>query len=109
MNLQKTFMIIFILLSIVHIDVAPSSSQIRKDEIISFPGVIESVGESFSFIVVNETRIRISSSTNIVDEKGSVLGRDELKPKLHVTVEAVHNPEGFSAKKVIIKTLRKMP
>ena len=109
MRLQKAFLIIFILLTIAYVNVEPSSSQIKEDEIISFPGIIESVGESFKFIVVNEARIRISSSTNVVDENGNMLRIIDLKPKLPVTVEAVRNLEGLSAKKIIIKTMRKKP
>jgi len=109
MKLQHTLVIIFILLTILYIDVVPCSSQIREGEIMSFPGVIESVGKDFKFIVVNETRIYISSNTNIGDEKGSVLSATDLKPRLSVTIEAVRNPEGFFARKIVIRTSRTKP
>lgn len=107
MKLEKVFVIIFILAIGTYISVKPGFSQINKNEIVSFPGAIESVGEDFKFIVVNETRVYISSDTNISDEKGSVLSVTDLKPRLSVTVEAVRNPEGFFAKKIVIKTLTK--
>jgi hypothetical protein len=109
MKLEKVFLIIFILVIGTYISVKPGSSQISRDEIVSFPGAIESVGKDFKFIVVNETRIYISSNTNIGDEKGSVLSVEDLKPRLSVTIEAVRNPEGFFARKIVIRTLRMKP
>jgi hypothetical protein len=107
MKLQKIFVIIFILLTIVGVVVEPSFSQVKKDEIISFPGIIESIDKNFKFIIVNEARIFISNETKIVDEKGNVLKINDLKPKLSVTIEALRNPDGFFAKKILVRTLGK--
>jgi hypothetical protein len=84
-----------------------SFSQGRIGEIISFPGVIQSVQEDFKFIVINEVRIFISPDTKIVDESGKILKRDELKSRLHVDIEAVRNPNGFFAKKIALQKLKK--
>ena len=81
--------------------------QGKKEEIISFPGVIESIDKNFKFIVVNEARIFVTADTNIVDEKGNILKMDDLKPKLSIVVEAFRNPNGFFAKKIVIKTLKR--
>ena len=81
--------------------------QRNKEETISFPGVIESIDKNFKFIVVNEARIFVTAETNIVDEKGNILKIDDLKPKLSIVVEAFRNPNGFFAKKIVIKTLKK--
>ncbi len=48
----------------------PSLTQAKKEDIISFTGVIEDVASDFQSIVVNERRIMIlPSETEIVDEK----------------------------------------
>lgn len=109
MKLQKIFVIIFILLTIVGVVVEPSFSQVKKDEIISFPGIIESIDKNFKFIIVNEARIFISNNTKIIDEKGSILQISDLRPKLQVMLEVLRNPDGFFAKKIVVKTLRKGP
>jgi hypothetical protein len=109
MKLQKIFVIIFILLTIVGVVVEPSFSQVKKDEIISFPGIIESIDKNFKFIIVNEARIFISNETKIVDEKGNAFKISDLKPKLNVVLEVIQNPDGFFAKKIVVETLRKGP
>jgi hypothetical protein len=81
--------------------------QGKKEETISFPGVIESIDKNFKFIVVNEARIFVTADTNIVDEKGNILKIDDLKPKLSVAIEGVRSPDGFFAKKIVIKTLKR--
>lgn len=84
--------------------VNPVSSQTKKEENISFYGVIESVSEDLKFIVVNEAKIFISSSTRISDDMGNILKINDLKPKGHVAIEALRNQEKILAKKIVVKT-----
>jgi hypothetical protein len=82
-----------------------------KQEGIPFSGVIESIDKDFKFIVINGAKILISENTKIVDEKGNILKKDDLKLKLPVVIEGVRSPEGFLAKKVkiLIPTPKKKP
>jgi hypothetical protein len=85
----------------------PSFSQVMIGETLSFPGMIESIQEDFKFVVINEVRIFISSDTKVVDEKEDVLKINDLKPKMNVTIEAFRNKDGFFAKKIIVKKMKK--
>ena len=84
-----------------------------KLEAMTFHGKIAAVSEDRKFIVVDGgkvSRIVISSGTKIVDEKGTVLGTDSLRPKLSIEVEGLYNPKGpFFAKKVIVKVPKGAP
>jgi hypothetical protein len=82
-------------------------TQVKIGETISFPGVIEKIQEDFKFIVINEVRIFISPDTKIVDEKGKILKINELKLRLNVIIEALRSTEGFFAKKIVVKKLKK--
>jgi hypothetical protein len=72
-------------------------------ETISFPGVIESIPDDFSFVVINEVRIFTSPDTSIVNENGDILKRASLRPRLKVIVEVSRIKEGFYAKKITLK------
>jgi len=72
-------------------------------EAISFSGMIENVHEDLRFIVINEVKVFISSSTQIMDEYKNVLTARDLKPRLYVTVEASRSQSGFFAKRIIVK------
>ncbi len=85
----------------------PGFSQVKIGDTISFPGVIESIQKDFKFIVINEVRIFISPDTKIVDENGNILKIKELKSRLNVTIEAIRNPNGLFAKKIVVKRLKK--
>jgi hypothetical protein len=78
-------------------------------EAISYSGVIESVDKDFKFIVVNGANMLISKDTTIVDEKGNILKRDDLKPKLSVVIEGLRSSDGFLVRKIIITTPKKKP
>lgn len=103
MKLRKTLWIEYLIFTITLLFLSPSFSQVKVGETISFPGVIESIEENFKFIVINEVRIFISPDTKIVDEEGDILKIEQLKPRLNVTIEAVRNPNGFFAKKIVLK------
>ena len=98
-----------VLLSVTLLIFSPSFSQPIKEEILTFPGIIESIDGNLKFIVVNEVQIMISPDTKIVDEKGNTLSLKDLKPKLHVTIEALRNFDRFSAKKIVVKTIKRKP
>ena len=77
--------------------------QGKKEEIIIFSGIITRISNDYKFIVVNDMNILISYDTKIVNEKGKSLKINELKPELFVTVQGVQNPNGFLAKKIMVK------
>jgi len=108
MKSQKVFLIksmIFMFALLIFL----SGFQVLKEETISLSGVIQSIDRDFKFIVVNEAKFIISSNTKIVDEIGNILKIDDLKSKVSVDIEALRNPNGFSAKKIVIKTPKKKP
>ncbi|MGQ9637730.1 MAG: hypothetical protein ACUVT6_08045, partial [Thermodesulfobacteriota bacterium] len=92
------FIIIFICLGI-----NQGKAQIRKDEAITFSGVIEKVDKNFKFIIVNERIIMLSNMTKIADENGNPLQKSNLKRNTLITIEAIHNPVGFLANNITIK------
>lgn len=81
----------------------PGYAQIKMGQIVTFPGVVEQISIGFEFIVVNETKISLSSNTRIVDEKGNSLTLYDLKPGSPITIEALKNANGFLAKNIIVK------
>jgi hypothetical protein len=86
-----------------------SGFQVLKEETISLSGVIQSIDRDFKFIVVNGANMLISKDTTIVDEKGNILKRDDLKPKLSVVIEGLRSSDGFLVRKIIITTPKKKP
>lgn len=109
MNLQKVFLTKFVILAFILLVFNSVFSQVKKEETIAFSGVIESISKDFRFVVVNEVRIFVSSGTTIVDGKGKILRTDDLKPKLNIAIEALRNPDGLFAKKIVVKTLGTKP
>ena len=108
MKLKRSFFIEFIILLTAFLLINPGFSQMKKQDMISFTGVIENISEDSKFVVVNEVKIFISSSgTRINDEKGNILKISDLKPKLHVGIEALRSPNGIVAKKIVIKTSKR--
>jgi hypothetical protein len=106
-NLRKIFLIEFAIFILTFLVLNLAFSQVKMGEITSFPGVIESIPADFRFIVINEVRIYISPDTKIVNETGNILKIEELKPRFHVTIEAVRSKDGFYAKKIVVKKLKK--
>jgi hypothetical protein len=103
MELKKALLIKFIIFIMVLSSTHPCFSQVKMGETISFSGVIESIPNDFSFIVINEVRIFIFLETNIINENGNVLKSTSLRPRLKVIVEASRIKEGFYAKKITLK------
>jgi len=107
MKFKKTSMF-SILLLITFMVVPPVFSQERSEKVISFSGVIESIPKDSTYIVISEARI-LMSGAKIVNDKGSVLGIGDLKPRLYVTVEAVQRANGVFAKKVTVISAPSIP
>ena len=107
MNLKKIFLIEFAIFILTFLVFNLGFSQVKMGETTSFPGVIESIPADFKFIVVNEVRIYISPDTKIVNESGNILKIEELKPRFNVIIEAVRSKDGFYAKKIVVKKLKK--
>jgi hypothetical protein len=103
MKFKKVFTISIFLLAMFWV-IQPGFSQVKEERKVSFSGYIETIPKDLKYIVVNEARVFISDA-KIVDERGTVLKVDDLKPKVYVTVEGVQNPKGIFAKKItVIKT-----
>lgn len=107
MGLRKIFLINMFILMFTFMVFNPGFTQVKKEKTVSFPGVIENVDKDFKFIVVNEARILLSATTKIVDEKGNAFKISDLKPKVAVTIEAIRNPDGFLAERVVVKTTKR--
>ena len=81
-------------------------SEVKRGEIISFPGTIEQVAPDFKFIVVNEAKIVITPQTAIADGKGTVAKINDLKPKRFVRIEALRREDGFIAQTILLLPLK---
>jgi hypothetical protein len=66
MGLRKIFLIKLFIVIFTLLIFNSGFSQVKKDEIFSFPGIIESIDKNFKFIIVNEARIFISNNTKII-------------------------------------------
>ena len=103
MNAKKSYLYHFTIFIIVFLILTPSFPQNKKGGAISITGVIESISRNYKSIVVDNRNVSISSDTKIFDEKGHTLKINHLKPDLFVAVEGIINPEGFIAKKIVVK------
>jgi hypothetical protein len=72
-------------------------------------GVIEGLDKNSKSIVVNNTQILISSQTKVVDGNGHILKIEDLNPNLPVSIQGIRNSNGFTAIKIVVKTLKKNP
>jgi hypothetical protein len=81
-------------------------SEVKKGEIISFPGPIERVAPDFKFIVVNEAKIVITPQTAISDGKGTVAKINDLKAKRFVRIEALRRKDGFIAQTILLLPMK---
>ena len=78
-------------------------SQVQLGESVSFHGVIEQVAEDFRFVVINEIRVGLSSSTKLSDEGGREVKVVDLRPKMRIELEVVRSPNGFLARRIVVK------
>jgi hypothetical protein len=81
----------------------------QKLESFSLSGQIQSMDKDFKSIVVKGTKISLSSGTQIVNEKGNGLIKENLRIDLNVTVEGFLDAGAFFAQRVVVKGLNKKP
>jgi hypothetical protein len=106
MRLQRLFLIKSVIFMLALLIFLPGF-QAKKIETIS--GDIGNINKDSNFITVNETKIVISPHTKIVDEKDNNLKIEDLNRTHSVEIEGVHNPGGFAATKILVKTPKKKP
>ena len=102
MKLQRILLLKLIVVILTLFIFHPGFSQVRRGEVLSFSGTIDSIPDDPKFIVVNERRVFISSNTKMATAKGSILKRNDLKRGLGVSVEGVQRPEGVFAEKITV-------
>ncbi len=103
-EILSTGLALFMLL---FLSVSPVCSETKKEEMISFSGVVEGISNDPNWIVVNETKIFLSTNTQIIDEGGKICKIGDLKPKRHVLIEALRSREGVMAKKILLRGRKK--
>ena len=110
MKLQRILLLKLAIVIVTLFIFNPGFTQVKREEIISFSGTIDSIPKDAKFIVVNERRVFISSNTKIASAKGSMLKKDDLKQGLTVTIEGVQKPEGIYAEKIsVLLTPKRIP
>jgi hypothetical protein len=110
MQLKKVFVYQSIFMVVAVLLVSPGFSQGKKEGVLSFLGSIDSIPESRRFIVVNEQRVYITSSTKIVDENNNPLKMNQLRQGLSVRVEGIRKAEGIYPEKItVIRTPKRKP
>jgi len=103
MDSKKIFLVKFVILTFILLMVNPGFSQVKKEEIIVYAGIIKSISKDYKSIVVYNENILIYSNTRIFNDKGKPIKIEDLKPELYVVIEGVQNPNGFLAKKIVVK------
>ncbi len=89
MRMQKFLFINVVALGILLGVLSTGFSEVKRGDIISFPGMIEQVGPEFKFIVINEAKILITPQTVITDRNGTAAKTSELKAKRWVRIDAL--------------------
>jgi len=102
MKLQRIVLLKLVMVILTLFIFHPGFSQVKREEIISFVGTIDSIPQDPKFIVVNERRVYLSPHTKIANAKGSILKKKDLKRGLTVTIEGVQKPEGIFAGKITV-------
>ncbi len=106
----KKILMISILISMVMLTTINSPcAQAGSEKIFSFSGYVEQLSPDLRYIVVNEAKILLLSNTLIVNAKSETLIPVDLKRGLYVTIEAIRNPNGISAKKITIQAANTRP
>ncbi len=80
-----------------------SFGQAKKEKMVYFSGIIKTISKDYKSIVVNQVNILIFPNTKIVNEKGTILKINDLRPELFVAIEGSKNPDGFVAKQIVVK------
>ena len=105
MKLQNILLLKLIAVILILFIFHPGYAQVKREGTISFSGTIDSIPNDQKFIVVNETRVFISSNTKIANAKGSILKKDDLKKGFRVSIEGVQKPEGIFAGKITVLSI----
>jgi hypothetical protein len=107
MKLEKNMIINLIIVALTFFILKPGYAQMKGNQAIIFPGVLEQISADSEFIVVNEAKILLSSNLKIMDEAGTSLTLYDLKRGSSVTLEVVKHGSGFLAKKIIVKAQKR--
>jgi hypothetical protein len=102
MKLRKILLLKLVVVILTLFIFHPGFSQVKSEKTLSFSGTIDSIPEDPRFIVVNETRVFLTSSTKIASAKGSILKKNDLRQGFRVSVEGVQKREGISAGKITV-------
>jgi hypothetical protein len=102
MKLQRILLLKLVIIILTLFIFHPGFSQVKSEKTLSFSGTIDSIPKDPKFIVVNEWRVYVSPNTKIVNAKGTILKKEDLKRGLTVTVEGVQKPEGIFARKITV-------
>jgi hypothetical protein len=108
MRLQRILLLKLIVVIVTLFILHPGFSQVKREEMISFSGTIDSIPKDPKFIVVNERRVYLSPNTKIANAKGSILKKNDLKRGFGVTIEGVQKPEGIFAEKITVLSTPKI-
>ena len=95
--------LVLLILTFIMLNLSPSYAQNKREPTFTFPGVIERVSTDSNFIAINETKVSLSPKTQITNERGDILSVYDLKPGSAITLEVLKNPDGFLAKKIVVK------
>lgn len=101
MKMQKVLFINTVVLGMLLGILSTGFSEVKRGEILSFPGMIEQVGPEFKFIVVNEAKILITPQTVITDRSGMAAKSSDLKARRWVRIEALQKQGNFVAQTII--------
>lgn len=107
MKFRNNIIINLIILTLTFWILNPGYAQMKGGQTMTFPGVVEQISGDFKFITVNETKIFLSSNTQITDDKGNRLTLYDLTRGSSITLEVVKHGSGFLAKKIIVKTQKR--
>jgi hypothetical protein len=102
MKVQRIFLLKLVVVILTLVIFHPGFSQVKSERTISFSGTIDSIPKDPKFVVVNEWRVYLSPNTKIVNAKGTILKKNDLKRGLGVTIEGVQKPEGIYAQKITV-------
>ncbi len=75
----------------------------------SVSGTIEKVEKNHQSVTVNGQKLTIIPGTKIIDEKGNALKNVELKENHAVEVQGFRSKYGFTATKIMVKSMKKNP
>lgn len=102
MKFKKNIIANLIVLALTFLTLNSGFAQMKGNQPIIFPGVIEQISSDLKFIIVNEARISLSSNTQITDDKGNSLTLCDLTRGSWISLEVTKNGKGYLAKKIVI-------